>query len=923
MIFRCPSCSTDIADAESHVCPSCGLALSDSFAPTRPLEASPAAENEITKRKSSPPARFSSPVSFDSLEGARFAPGAILAERYRIIALLGQGGMGEVYRADDLKLAQPVALKFLPAHLSNDGASLARLYREVRVARDVSHRNVCRVYDIGEVAGHHFLSMEYIKGEELSSLLKRIGRLPADKAVEISRQICAGLSAAHERGVLHRDLKPANVMIDERGDARILDFGLAEIFKDSRAQGVIEGTPAYMSPEQLVGGDLTVRSDIYSLGLVLYEIFTGKRAFDAPTLQGLIEQREQNALPKSLSSLVKDVDPTIERVIERCLDRDPEKRPASALQVAAALPGGDPVAAALAAGETPSPEMVAAAPTEGALRPAIAISLLSAFFVLFILSLFTADRAMLHNRVPLDKPPEVLEERAREISRRAGYTQSVDSAQGFGVNEAYLRHVTEQDQSPSRWNRLASGRPAVVHFWHRQSPFYLQSPASSGLISFDEPPQNTTGMTGTRLDTHGRLIYFSAVPPQRDNVQNSSNEQSAPNEQASRRAPDWTTLFTEAGLDITNFRQVESRWVPPHAYDTRAAWEGVYPDQPDIPIRIEAAGYGGRAVYFEIIHSWDSATRESAGELPANLRALFALLVAGFLTVIVGSVILAWRNLRLGRGDRRGAFRVALFVFCVGFVGSLCGAHHVPTLSEWAILAESIRKGLFGTFVFGAVYLALEPFVRRRWPGRIVSWTRLLAGNFRDPLVGRDILIGAVFGTAMILTLHMAELLPQWLGWPPRAPDIEPAAQFLGLGYFGVAFTIQLNTGFLISFSLLFLFLLFAIVLRRDKLAVGVMGLLYSVGLSLANLDNPLVWLFVPLSAALQLFPLFRYGLLTMFSTVFFFHPFVFFPMTTRLTAWYATGFTLALIICVAIAIYAFHTSLAGQRLFREGFLQD
>ena len=713
MILRCPSCSTDLTNAESHVCPSCGLALSDSFAPTRPLEASSSGEDEITKRKGSPPARPSSPVSFDSLDGARFAPGAILSERYRIIALLGRGGMGEVYRADDLKLGQPVALKFLPAHLSNDGAALARLYREVRVARDVSHRNVCRVYDIGEAGGQHFLSMEFIRGEELSSLLKRIGRLPGDKAIEIARQICAGLAAAHERGVLHRDLKPANVMIDERGDARILDFGLAEIFKDSRAQGVIEGTPAYMSPEQLAGGTLTVRSDIYSLGLVLYEIFTGKRAFDAPTLQGLIEQRERNALPTSLSSLVKDVDPLVERVIERCLERDPEKRPASALQVAAALPGGDPLAEALAAGETPSPEMVAAAPKEGALRSSVALSLLAAFFVLFILSLFTADRAMLHNRVPLEKPPEVLEERAREIARRAGYTQAIDSARGFGVNEAYLRHVTEQDQSPSRWNRLTSGRPAVVHFWHRQSPFYLQS-LGSVWATFDDPPQNATGMTGARLDTQGRLIYFSAVPPQRDLPRNSSGEQNAPNELTTRAAVDWAMLFSEAGLNVSSFRQVESRWVPPHAYDTRVAWEGVYPDQPDIPIRVEAAGYGGRPVYFEIIHGWDGAAREESGELPAGRRALFTLLVTAFLVVIAGSVILAWRNLRLGRGDRRGAFRVALFAFAVAFVGMLCSAHPVPTLGAWPILTKSITEGLFDAFVFGAVYLACEPCVLRR-----------------------------------------------------------------------------------------------------------------------------------------------------------------------------------------------------------------
>src|ERR1044072_1833601 len=154
----------------------------------------------------------------DSIDDARFIPGDVLSERYRIVGLLGRGGMGEVYRADDLKLKQSVALKFLPASLSADGAALACFYKEVSVARQISHRHVCRVYDVSEFHGEHFISMEYVRGEELSSLLKRIGRLPQDKAMDAGRQLCGGLTAVHERGVLHRDLKPANIMLDEHGE---------------------------------------------------------------------------------------------------------------------------------------------------------------------------------------------------------------------------------------------------------------------------------------------------------------------------------------------------------------------------------------------------------------------------------------------------------------------------------------------------------------------------------------------------------------------------------------------------------------------------------------------------------------------------------------------------------------------------------
>src|SRR6187401_3383371 len=254
--------------------------------------------------------------SSGSIDHGRFEPGTIFQQRYRVIGLLGRGGMGEVYRADDLRLGQPVALKFLPAGLKQDPQRLAQFHNEARTARQVSHPNVCRVYDIGEADGLLFLTMEYVDGEDLSSLLRRIGRLPEDKAIEIARQICAGLAAAHERGVVHRDLKPANIMLDGTGKVRIMDFSLAAVgeVKDIRA-----GTPAYMAPEQLSGQEVTVRSDIYALGLVLYEIFTGRRAFEAKTLKELIDQHQSGTITAP-TAIVKSLDPAIETAIVRCLD---------------------------------------------------------------------------------------------------------------------------------------------------------------------------------------------------------------------------------------------------------------------------------------------------------------------------------------------------------------------------------------------------------------------------------------------------------------------------------------------------------------------------------------------------------------------------------------------------------------------------
>lgn len=254
-------------------------------------------------------------------ESGRFLPGALLAGRYRIVSLLGEGAMGEVYRAQDLRLGQTVALKFLPASMGQEPSLVAHLLDEVRTARRLSHPNLCRVYDIGDFAGRQFLSMEYIDGETLASLLRRIGRLPHDKALEISRQLCFGLEAAHREGILHRDLKPANVMIDGLGRAKITDFGLAVVARELRAGDIQSGTPGYMAPEQQAGEAVSERSDLYSLGLVLHELFTGARAPRVGELR-----------------VVEGVDSAVEAAILACLEKNPERRPESARAVVRALP---------------------------------------------------------------------------------------------------------------------------------------------------------------------------------------------------------------------------------------------------------------------------------------------------------------------------------------------------------------------------------------------------------------------------------------------------------------------------------------------------------------------------------------------------------------------------------------------------------
>ena len=263
-------------------------------------------------------------------QSSAFVPGRVLVDRYRIVSLLGKGGMGEVYRADDLKLEQPVALKFLPSALEQDQALLKALYNEVRAARRVSHRHVCRVYDIGEAEGMHFLTMEYIEGEDLGSLLHRIGRLPSDKAIELIRQLCSGLQAAHEEGLLHLDLKPGNLMIDREGVLRITDFGLARLSRDAASETKRAGTPAYMAPEQLLEGKASVLSDLYAVGLVMYAMVTGRRVHNTNSPVEIARWYESGSIPDPPSRTVADLDREVERVILHLLESDPVKRPASA-----------------------------------------------------------------------------------------------------------------------------------------------------------------------------------------------------------------------------------------------------------------------------------------------------------------------------------------------------------------------------------------------------------------------------------------------------------------------------------------------------------------------------------------------------------------------------------------------------------------
>ncbi len=896
---RCRACDSEIA-VDSRFCPACGVPAG--------VRRAAAATTVATVAIEASASRFSS--SSAELDEGRFLPGTLLADRYRIAGQLGKGGMGEVYRATDLRLAQTVALKFLPETAAKDPALLARFYNEVRVARQITHPNVCRVFDIGEFEGVPFISMQFVDGENLASLLARIGRLPQDKGAEIVRRLCSGLAAAHSQGVLHRDFKPANIMIDGRGQAIIMDFGLAGLAEEIRGTDIRSGTPAYMSPEQLTGAEVTVRSDVYALGLVMYEIFTGRRAWEADSLADLIRLRQESR-PAEISSVARDIDPAIEQVILRCLDPEPARRPASALAVAAALPGGDPLAAALAAGETPSPEMVAAAGSQEAMQPWRAAVCLAAIVVILSAIVFMSPWMMIAGAMNFELPPDALAVQARRIIRQAGYTQpAADSSSGFDFNWDY---DTWLDKQPARQRRpvaqIANSQPAPLYYWYRQSPTPLEPVSfdSPGKVTPGDPPDNISGMAFAALDPFGRLTTFSAVPPQVDKTPPLTAQ------------PDATPLFMAAGLDIKTFRSAPPEWVPTAAVDARAAWTGSFPGRPENPIRVEAAWWRGRPVYFDIVGPWSKPYRMQAddgGWTKHVDRYVWTVLTVIFLLT---GALLAWRNHRLGRGDRQGALRLGAFGFVLSLSAWVLDAHFVATAWLGSVVFAALGDALKSGFLLWLAYLALEPEVRRRWPHVLIGWTRLLSGKLRDPKVGRDLLVGVLLGLCLNLFFAFTTLWSMHEGGYPNASTRLDT--LFGFGHVVREILNQFLGSFSSALGFFLLFFVLRLMVRKDWLAVLLFGLIFSVrALGNDHLPVSMAIMIAVYSGVVTL--LLRFGLLPMVLTMFLTDLLVATVFTTHFAAWYGTSSLVMTLFVLGLALFGFRQAIGSQRLL-AGFLEQ
>jgi len=358
MIQVCPKCRTD-NPPDSRVCTTCGFRLDKadnlSLADTGTQET----PKEELKR------------------------GTTFADRYEVIEELGRGGMGKVYRVEDTKIKEELALKLINPEVASDKKTIQRFINELKVAHKISHRNVCRMYHLGEDKGTYYITMEYIPGEDLKSMIRMTRFLSISSALSIAKQVCLGLAEAHRLGIVHRDLKPSNILIDRDGSARILDFGIARLYREKgiTEAGIMIGTPEYMSPEQVEAMDVDLRSDIYSLGVILYEMVTGKLPFKGETSL-MTAVKHKTEMPQDPRVLNAQIPVELSHIILKCLEKNKDKRYQSAEDVLAVL---STITKNLTTSEQPSPKGKTAFSEEQKDRPKKIWKMAAVLFVAVII----------------------------------------------------------------------------------------------------------------------------------------------------------------------------------------------------------------------------------------------------------------------------------------------------------------------------------------------------------------------------------------------------------------------------------------------------------------------------------------------------------------------------------------------------------
>jgi len=633
------------------------------------------------------------------------------------------------------------------------------------------------------------------------------------------------------------------------------------------------------------GTEVTHKSDIYAVGLVLYELFTGMRPFDADTPTSTARPSSDSS-PPSPSSHLGGLDPAVERIILRCLEHDPANRPSSAVSVANALPGDDPLAEAIAAGETPPPELVAEGRTSFSVRPSVVWTCLTAFIATLIAVVAAGPYTRSLSQLTLDKPDGFLLERAREVVRLSG-DPPLKTFEAYG----YAPGQRVPSESPRR------AQATEMMFWYRQSshalvPFRM-------VVTPEDPPPSQPGMASVTLDTQGRLRQFESTP-------------SVP-AHGRRSAPDttWDALFRLAGFDRSNFEPAAPELYPTTYADWRAAWTAVHPAAGVDEIRVEVAAYGGLPVFFRVAEPVTDALPSPQPDVWTGIDTAASIVLFG--PVLIVGLFLARRNLLQGRGDRKGAFRLATFMFGLWLAFGILGSDHFLDMAELAIIFRALARASLSFGLFWVLYVALEPYARRYWPFMLVSWVRLLDGRFRDPLLGWHLLVGASSGGIAILIEHGGVIATRLLGLPTWEPgslslQLRPLTSFR----YALAGTLDLlDFAVTTSLQVVIILLVLRVLLRRQAPA--------AIGLYLVS-----VFVFagptatVPAHAliiALALVVLFRFGLVAMMSGLFVFVLLGNYLISLLPASPFAAVSYLAGMIAVGIAAYGCHCALTARPL--------
>ena len=677
-----------------------------------------------------------------------------------------------------------------------------------------------------------------------------------------------------------------------------------------------------MAPEQLAGKEVTVEERYLRAGprpLRAVHRQAGLRGGDADRAPVRLASATRHR--RSLSSHVEGFDPAVERVILRCLEQRARRiDPPSALAVSAALPGGDPLAAALAAGETPSPELVAEAGEATALQPALAAGLSVLAVALIVLGGWLEMGTRVRTYLDLRKSPEVLADRAREVIRKLGFTEPVysdptDSAFGIEKRPTVLERIRRDDAYSSPREALRDTRLGPVTFWYRQSAApivatsdpYVHWRFGPDPVSKWSPFPSHPGDIVVSLDLRGRLLEFLHTPSALEDVTATTRGE----DRDDRRPPNWLPAFELAEIDPAVLEPATTRnrgHVDPEA---RAGWIGRLPDVVSGDVRIEAGMSEGRIVLFRVLDedAVEQASREPQKTGGVGIGDLSEPAIG--LALVIAAAFVARRNVRRGRADLRGATRIAAVVFCAAILENLLLAHRLFSREVLVVVWPAIGTGLFMGGVVLIFYLAVEPGARRVWPTMLLAGSRLVSGptiRLRDPRVGRSVLAGLIAGGLSLLALPLASLIVSAAGRSPVDVHMIFRFSWLGPRYAAQEMMFASRYAIMVSFALVLFLVLARLLFRRTlpaSLAAGAIYVLVYSGGSLIGV------LFASILAAITLGVLVRFGVVAVVVTHWI-SDVMFVQWTRDFDAWHGQSAAMSLVAVVVLAAYGYWASTAG-----------